>query len=52
MQFGVNYLDITPISKEAKNDPSLIANDGLHPSGSQYKRWADLLAPMMKQVLQ
>jgi lysophospholipase L1-like esterase len=51
-QLGVNYLDITPVSREAKNDPSLIANDGLHPSGLQYKRWADLLAPMMKKVLQ
>ena len=49
IQLGVNYLDITPISREP--DPSLIAGDGLHPSGKQYKRWAELLAPMMKQVL-
>ena len=49
VQLGVNYLDITPISREA--DPALIANDGLHPSGKQYKRWADLLAPMMKNVI-
>jgi lysophospholipase L1-like esterase len=48
-QLGVNYLHITSISREP--DPSLIAGDGLHPSGKQYKRWADLLAPMMKQVL-
>ncbi len=52
MQLGVHYLDITPISREAKNDLSLIADDGLHPSGLQYKRWADLLAPMMNKVLQ
>ena len=51
LQLGVNYLDITPISREAKNDRSLIAGDGLHPSGLQYKRWADLLAPMMQPVL-
>jgi lysophospholipase L1-like esterase len=49
LQLGVNYIDITPISREP--DPALIATDGLHPSGKQYKRWADLLAPMMKQVL-
>jgi lysophospholipase L1-like esterase len=48
-QLGVNYLDITSISREP--DAALIANDGLHPSGKQYKRWADLLAPMMKMVL-
>ncbi len=51
-QLGVNYLDITPISREAKNDRTLIANDGLHPSGKQYKRWSDLLAPIMKSSLQ
>ncbi len=49
LQYGVSYLDITPISREA--DPSLIAGDGLHPSGKQYKRWADLLVPMIKPVL-
>ena len=49
LQLGVNYLDITPISREP--DPALIAGDGLHPSGKQYYRWAQLLAPMMQQVL-
>ncbi|MEP6596318.1 MAG: SGNH/GDSL hydrolase family protein, partial [Ginsengibacter sp.] len=46
---GVNYLDITSISREVSDDPELIAKDGLHPSGKQYKRWAELLAPMMKK---
>ena len=50
LQLGVKYLDITLISREP--DPALIAGDGLHPSGKQYKRWADLLAPLMQQVLQ
>ncbi len=45
---GVTYIDITPISREAAKDSSLIAGDGLHPSGKQYKRWADLLAPLVK----
>ncbi len=45
LKLGVNYLDITTISRET--DPSLVANDGLHPSGKQYKRWAELLAPLM-----
>lgn len=49
LQQGVNYLDITSISREA--DPALIANDGLHPTGKQYKRWADLLAPIIIQVI-
>ena len=45
------YLDITPSTREAKNDPTLLAGDGLHPSGKEYKKWADRLAPMMKTVL-
>jgi lysophospholipase L1-like esterase len=47
-----NYLDITPSTREAKNDPSLLAGDGLHPSGKEYKKWAERLGPMMKAVLQ
>lgn len=49
LQLGVNYINITPISREP--DPELLAGDGLHPSGKQYKRWADLLAPMIKNVI-
>jgi lysophospholipase L1-like esterase len=52
LQNFCSYLDITPSTREAANDPSLIANDGLHPSGKEYKKWADRLGPMMKAVLQ
>jgi lysophospholipase L1-like esterase len=48
---GIKYLDITPISREGRSDPTLHASDGLHPSGKQYGRWAALLAPLMKQSL-
>lgn len=48
---GITYLDITPISREARADASLIASDGLHPSGKQYGRWATLLGPLIKAVL-
>lgn len=48
---GVHYLDITPISRDAKSDPALIAGDGLHPSAMQYKRWSELLAPMILKEL-
>ncbi len=49
---GVAYIDITPISRDAKNDLSLTAADGLHPSGAQYKRWSELIAPGMLGQLQ
>lgn len=39
---GVRYVDVTPISREAVNDASFIADDGLHPSGAMYARWARL----------
>jgi lysophospholipase L1-like esterase len=48
---GVHYLDITAISREAENDPGLIAGDGLHPSALQYKKWSELLAPLMLKEL-
>jgi lysophospholipase L1-like esterase len=37
---GVRYVDITPESREAVTDPTLIAGDGLHPSGKMYAAWA------------
>lgn len=48
---GVNYLDITPASRLAATDRTLVAIDGLHPSGKLYKLWADQLAPQMLPVL-
>lgn len=48
---STNYLDITAISREAATDPTLIAEDGLHPSAQMYARWIALLAPMVKAKL-
>jgi lysophospholipase L1-like esterase len=45
---GVKYFDITPISREAAIDKTLICTDGLHPSGKMYSLWVDL---MLKDVL-
>lgn len=39
--FGVKYHDITPISREGLNDPTLVASDNLHPSGKQYTKWVE-----------
>ena len=52
LQNGVTYIDITPATREAANDRSLIANDSLHPSGKEYAVWANMLAPLIKKVLQ
>jgi lysophospholipase L1-like esterase len=51
MQYGTNYIDITPDTRLAINDPSLIASDGLHPSRIEYAIWAGKLAPMIRVLL-
>lgn len=43
-QDGVNYLDITPLSREYAILPEFMADDGLHPSGLQYHKWAKKLS--------
>lgn len=48
---GAHYIDITPISREAVSDPSLIANDGLHPSGKMYAEWAKIALPVVLEIL-
>ena len=50
-QAGVNYLDVTAISRMAAIDPTLIASDGLHPSGKMYRMWVNLLEPMVSAQL-
>lgn len=50
-QTGCYYLDITPISRLAKNDIALIAQDGLHPSAKMYAMWVfELKKQMLKQI--
>jgi lysophospholipase L1-like esterase len=48
---GVHYIDITPSSRMAATDLSLVAADGLHPSGKEYAKWAALLAAVIKSAL-
>ncbi len=48
---GVNYLDITAFTRMAATNPDLIAGDGLHPSGIEYKVWVTALIPVITEVL-
>jgi len=50
--YNVQYLDITPSTRLAAYDPDLSCSDGLHPSGIEYKKWAEKLGPMMKAILE
>lgn len=51
-KYNVNYIDITPWTREAANDPSLVAADGLHPSAKEYKRWSEKLADKIIAIIQ
>jgi lysophospholipase L1-like esterase len=46
---GATFIDITPISRS--EDPTLVARDGLHPSGSQYAAWVAKIAPAVERAL-
>ncbi len=48
---GARYVDVAPISRKAAHDPSLIADDGLHPSGKMYAEWARLALPAAREAL-
>ncbi len=48
---GLAVVDIHAISLEAATDPTLAAVDGLHPSGAQYARWVERIAPVVRAAL-
>lgn len=43
-RLGADYVDVTPSSRRAANDASLLTSDGLHPSRAMYAEWAELVA--------
>ncbi len=48
---GITVVDIHDISLDAATDRTLVATDGLHPSGAQYARWVDRILPAMEAML-
>lgn len=48
---GIAFVDIHDLSLRAAADPSLVAGDGLHPSGAQYALWVDRIAPIVAGLL-
>lgn len=51
LQYGVRYINITPDTREASSDSSLLAEDKLHPSGKEYLRWAQRVAEIINTAL-
>lgn len=50
--YGIPFVNITPISEEAKEDETLVADDNLHPSGKQYTLWVEEILPVVLQLLE
>jgi lysophospholipase L1-like esterase len=48
---GIAFVDISEVADAVNADPSLVAWDGLHPSGAQYARWVALIAPVSADAL-
>jgi lysophospholipase L1-like esterase len=49
---GIRFVpEIFAISEAAGTDRSLVAGDGLHPSGAQYTRWVDAIQPVVEELL-
>lgn len=47
----VAYFDITTISRKGLKNKNLVASDGLHPSGLQYKLWVDEYLEAIHQIV-
>lgn len=49
---GIAFVpEIFEISRRVVEDPTLVAGDGLHPSGSQYRLWVDAIEPVVRRRL-
>jgi lysophospholipase L1-like esterase len=48
---GIAFVDIHDLSLRAATDRALVAADGLHPSGAQYARWVERIAPVVEGLL-
>jgi acyl-CoA thioesterase-1 len=48
---GIAFVDISGVVNQADVEPDLVAGDGLHPSGTQYTRWVDVIAPVVEELL-
>ncbi|MBI5947503.1 MAG: SGNH/GDSL hydrolase family protein [Chloroflexi bacterium] len=58
IEFGVlvsrefpHYANVTPSSEAMGTDPSLVAADGLHPSGKLHAAWAELVSHSANHLL-
>lgn len=51
IQNNITFVNITDITREGLAQPTLVANDGLHPSDLAYSRFVERIFPKAKVVL-
>jgi lysophospholipase L1-like esterase len=49
---GVAFVDIAPVSRARGAEPSMLVEDGLHPSQAMYAEWTALALPVANRLLQ
>ena len=49
--YGVAFIDITPVSRERGAEAAMLVNDGLHPSAAMYALWAEQALPVAMDLL-
>jgi lysophospholipase L1-like esterase len=48
---GIAWIDTFDLSLRAADDETLVAGDGLHPSGAQYALWVGRIAPVVAGLI-
>lgn len=48
---GLRVVDVFPLSKEMRDDSSLVARDGVHPSAKEYAEWEKVIFPVVFELL-
>jgi lysophospholipase L1-like esterase len=48
---GAFVPEVFEVSLRVSDDPELVASDGLHPSGEQYRLWVDAIEPVVRGLL-
>ena len=48
---GIAFVDIFDLSLRAADDRSLVAGDGLHASGAQYRLWVERMLPVVERLI-
>jgi acyl-CoA thioesterase-1 len=48
---GIAYVDTFDLSLRAAAERSLVADDGLHPSGAQYALWVERITPVVAALI-